>query len=86
MGELTCMTRVVSIVVLLNLVLPKLAKPFATQEEIKPPNGAGNLTFKGQIMHMLVHHEQVPLTSSLIVAALVIVAFYLSQLLMNLKM
>ena len=81
MKELRCMTKVVGIVVLLNLILPRIAKPFATEEEIKPPNGADKLSFKGQIMHMLVHHEQVPITSSLIVSVLVIVAFYLSSVL-----
>ena len=81
MKDLSCMTKIVGIVVLLNLILPRIAKPFATEEEIKPPKGADKLSFKGQIMHMLVHHEQVPITSSLIVAALVIVAFYLSSVL-----
>ena len=57
--------------IVINLILPILAKPFATQEEIKPPNGAANLSFKGQIMHMLVHHAQVPLTSSLIIVLIV---------------
>lgn len=74
------MIKVTGIVVLLNLILPKLAKPLANKDEISPPNGAGNLSFKGQVMHMLVHHGQVPLTSSLIVALLVIIALYLSQL------
>ena len=45
--------------------------PFATKDEIKPPNGANNLSFKSQIMHMLVHHAQVPLTSSLIIILVV---------------
>jgi hypothetical protein len=57
--------------IVINLILPIMAKPFATQEEIKPPNGAANLSFKGQIMHMLVHHAQVPLTSSIIIAVIV---------------
>ena len=74
------MIKVTGIVVLLNLILPKLAKPLANKDEISPPNGAGNLSFKGQVMHMLVHHGQVPLTSSLIVALLVIIALYLAQL------
>ena len=54
--------------VVLNTVLSFALSPFATDEEVKPPNGAGNLSFKSQIMHMLVHHKQVILTSSLIVA------------------
>lgn len=59
------------VAVVINLVLPKIVMPFASQEEIKPSNGAENLSFKGQLMHMLVHHGQVPLTSSIIVAVIV---------------
>jgi len=61
----------VVIAVILNLILPSIVKPYATKEQIKPPNGAHNLPFFDQIMHMLVHHNQVPLTSSLIVALIV---------------
>jgi len=57
--------------VVLNVFLSYALSPFATKEEVKPPNGAGNLSFKSQIIHMLVHHKQVMLTSSLIVALLV---------------
>lgn len=69
----------VLIAVVLNIVLPMLATPFATREEIKPTHGAHNLSFKGQIMHMLVHHGQVPLTSSLIVAAIVAISVCLGS-------
>ena len=48
--------------------------PFASRAEIKPPNGAQNLSFKEQLMHMFVHHAQVPLTSSIIVAIIVYVS------------
>ena len=58
------------IAVVLNIALSYLFSPFATDEEVKPPNGATNLAFKSQIMHMLVHHKQVMLSSSLIVALL----------------
>ena len=57
--------------ILLNIILSYSFFPLATKEEIKPPNGAENLTFKSQIIHMLVHHKQVMLSSSLIVALLV---------------
>ena len=59
------------VAILINLILPHILKPLATKKEIKPPNGAGKLSFKEQIMHMLVHHKQVMITSSLIVALLV---------------
>ena len=59
------------IAVLLNLILPYLVKGYATKEEIKPKNGANTLSLKGQLMHMMIHHAQVPLTSSLIIVLIV---------------
>ena len=57
--------------VLINLILPAILKTLATPEQIKPPNGADKLPFFDQLMHMFVHHAQVPLTSSIIVAIIV---------------
>ena len=71
MDKNTIVIKAVIIGVVLNVFLSYALSPFATKEEVKPPHGAGNLSFKSQIMHMLVHHKQVMLTSSLIVALLV---------------
>ena len=57
--ETNCILNAIVIGVVLNLVLPVLLKPFATEEEKKPPNGAASLSPKGQFMHMMVHHNQV---------------------------
>ena len=57
--------------IILNLVLPFILKPFATPQEIKPPNGAASLSYKSQFMHMMVHHNQVPFMSSLIITLIV---------------
>tara|TARA_B100001173_G_C15584987_1_gene378062 strand:+ start:40 stop:435 length:396 start_codon:yes stop_codon:yes gene_type:complete len=65
---------------ILNLVVPLIAKNFATDEEITPPNGAASLTAKGKIMHMLVHHNQVPWTSSLLILVMIIIAAILAGL------
>ena len=62
--------------IVVNLLLPKLLMPLATKDEIKPPNGAAKLSFKEQLMHMFVHHAQVPLTSSIIVAIIVTVSVF----------
>jgi len=70
--------KAVMVAVIINLVLPYMLKPFATKNEIKPPNGAHNLSFKEQLMHMFVHHAQVPLTSSIIVAIIVALSVYSS--------
>jgi hypothetical protein len=71
-------SKCVTIAVVINLVLPQVLKPFATKEQIKPPQGAQNLPFLDQLMHMFVHHAQVPLSSSLIVAVIVGLSVYLS--------
>jgi hypothetical protein len=72
-------TKAVFVGVALNLVLPKLVTPYATPEEIKPPTGnAKDLDLKQQLVHMLVHHGQVPLSSSLIVGTLVGLSVFLA--------
>lgn len=70
--------KAVIVAVIINIVLPYMLKPFASKNEIKPPNGAHNLSFKEQLMHMFVHHAQVPLTSSIIVAIIVALSVYAS--------
>lgn len=71
MDKKTLFLKAAVIGVILNVLLSYALSPFATEDEVKPPKGAENLSFKSQIMHMLVHHKQVMLTSSLIVALLV---------------
>ncbi|MBK65259.1 MAG: hypothetical protein CMB47_07060 [Euryarchaeota archaeon] len=64
----------------INLVLPMLVKPFATSDEIKPPTGnAKDLTFKQQLVHMMVHHAQVPISSSIIVGTIVGLSIYIGN-------
>tara|TARA_B100000900_G_C20383685_1_gene635623 strand:+ start:270 stop:515 length:246 start_codon:yes stop_codon:yes gene_type:complete len=70
MDKKTLFLKTAGIAVALNVLLSFAFSPFATAEEVKPPNGADKLSFKSQVMHMLVHHKQVILTSSLIVALL----------------
>ena len=74
----SCLNCVVYAVVL-NLVLPMVLAPLATEEEIKPENGAASLSLKGQFMHMMVHHNQVQLSSSAIVGLIVLLACMLGH-------
>jgi hypothetical protein len=69
-------TAIISVI--LNITLSFCLSPYATAEEVKPPNGASNLSFKSQIIHMLVHHKQVMLTSSLIVALVSGISCYIA--------
>lgn len=71
--------------VLLNVVLSFVMSQFATEEQVNPPNGAANLPFFSQIMHMLVHHKQVLVSSSVVVALLVGVSVYVACCCCNLK-
>lgn len=68
----------VVIAIFLNILLSSILSPLASVEEINPPTGAANLPFNSQIMHMLVHHKQVMLSSSLIVGLLVGSSIYIS--------
>jgi len=76
-------TLLVCVSILLNLLLPAVMTTFASAKQIKPPNGAANLGFIDQIMHMLVHHNQVPLASSIVVALIVLLSvlgsYYLTK-------
>ncbi len=65
--------------VILNIVVSMMASHIATPDEVSPPNGAAQLSLKGQIMHMFVHHNQVVVTSSIIVAIVVGLSVYLSK-------
>ena len=76
MDKKTLFLKAAAIGVLLNVVLSYALSPFATKDEIKPPNGAAKLSFKGQLMHMFVHHAQVGFTSSIIVAIIVSVSMF----------
>ena len=57
--------------ILLNVLLSLVLSPFASPEQIKPPNGAASLNAWSQFMHMLVHHKQTLFMSSLIVLIVV---------------
>ena len=78
MDKKTLFLKAAVIGVILNILLSYALSPFATEDEVKPPNGAENLSFKSQIMHMLYHHKQVILTSSIIVAVVVGISCWLA--------
>tara|TARA_B100001057_G_C22589099_1_gene848243 strand:- start:335 stop:583 length:249 start_codon:yes stop_codon:yes gene_type:complete len=65
--------------ILLNIILPLVLEPFATEQEKKPTNGAASLSLKGQFMHMMVHHNQVPFMSSVIIAIIVGLSVFLGN-------
>ena len=77
--ELSAVLGCVIVSVALNLLLPLVVKPMATEKQISPPNGADKLNLFDQIIHMLVHHAQVPLTSIVIVALIVGLSVYFGK-------
>ena len=70
----------VVIAVLINLLLPMIAKKYATPAQKNPPSGGKNLPFFDQIVHMLYHHSEVPVSSSLIVAVIVGLSVVLGEM------
>ena len=46
MDKTAIVLKAVVIGVVLNVFLSYALSPFATKEEVKPPHGAGNLSFK----------------------------------------
>ena len=72
-----CILNAVIIAVALNLIVPQLIKPYASPEEVNPPQGAVNLSPKQQLMHVMVRHAQVPILSSISIAAMIVVSVYL---------
>ena len=81
MSKIYCIINSILFGIALNLLLPLIFKGFAKPQEIKPRNGPKQLSYKGQFMHMMVHHNQVPFMSSVIVAIIVGVSIYLGYLL-----
>ena len=59
------------IAVILNVTLAFSLSAIASEKQSKPPNGASELGYVDQFMHMLVHHKQTLLVSSVIVALVV---------------
>lgn len=76
-SEVYCIVNAILMGIVLNIILPLVLSPLATEEEKKPPNGAASLSFKSQFMHMMVHHNQVVFISSLIIALIVGLSVFL---------
>jgi len=83
--EQECIVNAMLFAVVLNLFLSYTLDMIATKEERNPPNGASELSFKEQFMHMMVHHNQVRFTSSFIVALVVGLSVYLGYLVNPIK-
>tara|TARA_B100001057_G_C22656791_1_gene874310 strand:- start:725 stop:982 length:258 start_codon:yes stop_codon:yes gene_type:complete len=67
--------------VVLNLVLSLSLKQVATPDQVAcPPNGSYKLNFFDKLMHMFVHHAQVPVASSLIVAVVVALSVLIASI------
>jgi hypothetical protein len=47
--------------VVLNVFFSAVLSPFATQDQKTPPLHVQELSYFSQMMHMLVHHNQVPI-------------------------
>ena len=77
MNKKYCIINSIIFGVILNILLPLILKRFALREEIRPASPVNKLSYKSQFMHMMVHHKQVMITSSFIVALVVGLSVYL---------
>ena len=77
-SEIKCAIYSALVAIMLNLLLPRLAKGYATEEQVKPKNGAHTLSFNGQLMHMLVHYAQVPFSSSALIFVITLLSVLIS--------
>ena len=85
MGESNCIVNALIVGLLLNYFIPLMLTPLATPDEVTPPDGAGKLSFKSQFMHLMVHHNQIPLMSALVVGFVIITSIYLGYKLNPMK-
>ena len=69
----------VIIAIMLNILLSMILSPLASKKEIKPQNGAAELSYKEQFMHMMVHHNQVLFMSSVIVGIVVLLTLLIND-------
>ena len=69
--------NLIIISIVINILFSKLVSNFASSNEINPPNGADKLNFKEQIVHMLVHHSHVPLSSSVLISLIIYLSYYI---------
>jgi hypothetical protein len=84
-SEMECIMNAVIVCVLLNLVVPQVLKPFATPEELNPPNGSDKLSLKSLLVHKFVRRAEVPVESSITIALVVASSIYLGYLLKPMK-
>jgi len=64
----------------LNLILPYFVSPFATEKEKNACIKDKNLNLKEKFMIMLLHHQLMPVMSSVIVAIVLLVSVTLAKL------
>ncbi len=67
------------VAVVINLIASYIIIRYATKNEIKPVDGPDKLSFKSQLMHALIYYTKIPLSSSLIVFIISVLAVLISH-------
>lgn len=65
--------------VALNLFLPFVLKMVATRKQLSPSDSMEKMNLWDKVMHMLVHHNNSPVASSIVVAIVVAASVFLGH-------
>ena len=68
------------IAIILNIILPYFVSPFATEREKNACIKDTDLNFKEKFVIMLLHHQYMPIMSSVIVAIVIFVSVNIALL------
>ena len=73
------LTKAALVAVILNIVLPFVIAPFASEKEMNACIKDNNLNIKEKFMVMLLHHKEMPIMSSAIVALVVVLSIVIGK-------
>ena len=67
-----------AVAVVLNVALPIVVKHFATEKQV---NGGNDMNLWDEMVHMLLHHGHTPVSSSVVIVAVVFLSVHFGGML-----
>tara|TARA_Y100000389_G_scaffold189391_1_gene213065 strand:- start:319 stop:591 length:273 start_codon:yes stop_codon:yes gene_type:complete len=77
MSEYNCIINAMIVSVLLGFVVPRVLLMFTDPDKVKQPLQMDHLSEKDKLIHLMAHHIQLPLLTSVIIAIVVGLSVYL---------